>query len=324
MSLRSLHPNHVWQIDASRCVLFYLMRASKGDNGLRIMDHTDFYKNKPANVIKVINESLWRYVVTDHTSGWNYSTYVTGGENATNLVDVLIDAMHRREGEAMFGVPLMVMLDPGSANTSAIFKNLCKALRIHVQINKPKNPRAKGQVEKGQDITERDFESTLRLLPADKVDSLEKINALVARWRRYFNGTRIHTRTGRTRDSAWLHITPEQLVTPPAAELLRSLALSAPESRVVSTHLRISYRGSDYDVSSVPGVCVGEAAGLREPLGPGHRPGRHERRRGPRGLPGRAARHLRPIRNGRRCARDRGAMPVTPTRPRRPTPRLWN
>ena len=112
MSLRSLHPNHVWQIDASRCVLFYLPRASKGDSGLRIMDHTDFYKNKPANVIKVINESLWRYVVTDHTSGWNYSTYVTGGENATNLVDVLIDAMHRREGEAMFGVPLMVMLDP--------------------------------------------------------------------------------------------------------------------------------------------------------------------------------------------------------------------
>ena len=111
MSLRSLHPNHVWQIDASRCVLFYLPRASKGDSGLRIMDHTDFYKNKPANVIKVINESLWRYVVTDHTSGWNYSTYVTGGENATNLVDVLIDAMHRREGEAMFGVPLMVMLD---------------------------------------------------------------------------------------------------------------------------------------------------------------------------------------------------------------------
>ena len=212
MSLRSLHPNHVWQIDASRCVLFYLPRASKGDSGLRIMDHTDFYKNKPANVIKVINESLWRYVVTDHTSGWNYSTYVTGGENATNLVDVLIDAMHRREGEAMFGVPLMVMLDPGSANTSAIFKT-CKALRIHVQINKPKNPRAKGQVEKGQDITERDFESTLRLLPSDKVDSLEKINALVARWRRYFNGTRIHTRTGRTRDSAWLHITPEQLVT---------------------------------------------------------------------------------------------------------------
>ena len=119
-------------------------------------------------------------------------------------------------------------------------------------------PAREGPGRKGQDITERDFESTLRLLPSDKVDSLEKINALVARWRRYFNGTRIHTRTGRTRDSAWLHITPEQLVTPPAAELLRSLALSAPESRVVSTHLRVSYHGSDYDVSSVPGVCVGE------------------------------------------------------------------
>ena len=27
---------------------------------------------------------------------------------------------------------------------------------------------------------------------------------------------------------------------------------------MVSTHLRVSYHGSDYDVSSVPGVCVGE------------------------------------------------------------------
>ena len=270
MSLRSLHPNHVWQIDASRCVLFYLPRASKGDSGLRIMDHTDFYKNKPANVIKVINESLWRYVVTDHTSGWNYSTYVTGGENATNLVDVLIDAMHRREGEAMFGVPLMVMLDrdqPTPARSSKPVQGVADP-RPDQQAEEPAR---EGPGRKGQDITERDFESTLRLLPSDKVDSLEKINALVARWRRYFNGTRIHTRTGRTRDSAWLHITPEQLVTPPAAELLRSLALSAPESRVVSTHLRVSYHGSDYDVSSVPGVCVGEKLlvcenpGLRTP-----------------------------------------------------------
>lgn len=258
MSLRSLHPNHVWQVDASRCVLFYLPRSSAKDNGLRFMDHKEFYKNKPANVIRVINESLWRYVVTDHTSGWLYASYVTGGENAANLVDVMIDAMHRRDGEAMHGVPTMVMLDPGSANTSAIFKNLCKALRVHVQINEPGNPRAKGQVEKAQDITERDFESTLRLLHSDAVDSLEKINALAARWRRYFNGTRVHTRTRRTRDSAWLHITPEQLVIPPAADLLRSLALSAPESRVVSSHLRVSYRGADYNVATVPGVCVGE------------------------------------------------------------------
>ncbi len=57
MSLRSLlHPNHIWQIDASRCVLFYLPRASRGDNGLRIMDYTDFYQNKPAYIINVINE----------------------------------------------------------------------------------------------------------------------------------------------------------------------------------------------------------------------------------------------------------------------------
>ena len=270
MSLRSLHPNHVWQIDASRCVLFYLPRASKGDSGLRIMDHTDFYKNKPANVIKVINESLWRYVVTDHTSGWNYSTYVTGGENATNLVDVLIDAMHRREGEAMFGVPLMVMLDPGSANTSAIFKT-CARRCGSTSRSTSRRTRARRARSKGPGHHRARF----RIHPAAAAVRQGRqpgedqcAGGTLAPVLQRHPDPHAH---GRTRDSAWLHITPEQLVTPPAAELLRSLALSAPESRVVSTHLRVSYHGSDYDVSSVPGVCVGEKLlvcenpGLRTP-----------------------------------------------------------
>lgn len=256
-SLRSLHPNHVWQIDASRCVLYYLPARGK-DNGLRIADETEFYKNKPANQIKAIQESLWRYAITDHSSGWIYVDYVTGGETGANLVDVFIRAMCQRPDDALYGVPVLAMLDPGSANTGALFRNLCQALRVRVQINEPGNPRAKGQVEKAQDIIERSFESTLKLLSPDKVDCLDKINTLAAKWRRWFNGTHVHSRHGRTRDAAWLHITPEQLVIPPAADVLRNLAVTEPESRVVSPTLQISYRGAAYDVSSVPGVNVKE------------------------------------------------------------------
>lgn len=42
--VRSLHPNHVWQVDASVCVIFYLPKG-----GMQVMDEKKFYKNKPHN-----------------------------------------------------------------------------------------------------------------------------------------------------------------------------------------------------------------------------------------------------------------------------------
>ena len=45
--LRSLHPNHVWQIDASLCVLYYLRAGTAKGNGLQVLDADKFYKNKP-------------------------------------------------------------------------------------------------------------------------------------------------------------------------------------------------------------------------------------------------------------------------------------
>ncbi|NYT80910.1 transposase family protein [Alcaligenaceae bacterium] len=257
MPLASLHPNHVWQIDASRCIMYYLPAAA-ADNGLRIMDEKAFYKNKPANLIKAMRESLWRYVVTDHCSGWLYATYVTGGETSPNLLDTLIGAMVQRPGHAMHGVPKMVMLDPGSANTSATFKSLCHALRIRVQINKPGNPRAKGSVEKAQDLVERDFEVLLKTLRPDECDTLEKINALCEKWVAYWNGTKIHSRHGMTRDAAWLRIAADQLVAAPPEDVMRLVAVSAPESRVVSPQLTVSFQGREYSVAAVPGVLVGE------------------------------------------------------------------
>ena len=127
-ALQSLHPNHVWEVDASQCVLFYLPRMGK-DTGLRLMNAEEFYKNKPKNLEKVVNDRVWRYVVSDHFSGCLFVWYVFGGENSENLCEAFIQATQLkadRLAEPFCGVPKMVMLDPGAANTGHGFKHLCQ------------------------------------------------------------------------------------------------------------------------------------------------------------------------------------------------------
>ncbi|QEY23531.1 DDE-type integrase/transposase/recombinase [Neisseria animalis] len=255
--MKSEHPNHCWQIDPSLCVLYYLPRQGK-DTGLRVMKEEEFYKNKPKNVVKIEQDRVWRYTGTDHASGAIVARYYFGGETSANLCDFFIYMMQAKEdiGKDPFrGVPRMVMLDPGSANTSAAFKNLCKSLDVHVQINKPGNPRAKGQVEKGNDIVETAFESGLRFT---EVADIDQLNAMAERWMRYYNGTQIHSRHGLTRYQAWNRIKAEQLVLPPPAEYCRELALSAPKEAKVSSDLEIRFGGRYYSVKDIRGVLVGQ------------------------------------------------------------------
>ena len=255
--MRSEHPNHCWQIDPSLCVLYYLPRQGD-DTGLRMMRQEEFYKNKPRNVVKIENDRVWRYTGTDHTSGAVMARYYFGGETSANLCDFFIYMMSTKADvhkDPLRGVPRMVMLDPGSANTSAAFKNLCKALDVHVQINKPGNPRAKGQVEKGNDIVETAFESGLRFIAVVDID---KLNALAERWMRYYNGTQIHSRHGMTRYQAWNRIKAEQLVLPPPAEYCRELALSAAKEAKVTPDLEIRFGGGYYSVKEIKGVLVGQ------------------------------------------------------------------
>jgi hypothetical protein len=252
IALASKHPNHVWQVDASISAQFYL-----ANDGLRALDPKLHYAGKPDNLEKIKRQRLWRYVITDHTSGTLYVEYVLGAESAENLCNVLINAMQKRQQEDPFhGVPMALMTDPGAAMTSSIFVNLCDALDINLIINKVGNARAKGQVEQAHNIVECNFESGLKLQPAT---SLAQINDQVWRWMRFFNATSRHTRTQQTRYSTWLRIQPEQLRLSPPVSVCRELANTKPEERVVNTMLRVSFRGSEYDVRNVPGTIVGES-----------------------------------------------------------------
>jgi hypothetical protein len=250
VELRSAHPNHVWQIDASISTQFYL-----DDKGTQAMSKAEFYDGKPSNLKRIERQRLWRYVITDHTSGVIYLQYVLGAESAENLIDVLVCAMHKRgEMDPFHGVPLMIMTDPGAAMTSAPFRNLCRALSIELIINKVGNARAKGQVEQAHNIVEREFESGLRL--QEKVRTLHQINDLAGRWMRLHNATAIHTRHHRTRYGMWLTISAQQLRLAPGIEICRELSIAAPELRKVNGKLRVSFRGGEFDVASVPGVEV--------------------------------------------------------------------
>ncbi|MQY50768.1 DDE-type integrase/transposase/recombinase [Rhodocyclus gracilis] len=257
--LASLHPNHVWQIDASLCVLYYLKPgagARARESGLQVMEADKFYKNKPKNLARIAANRVWSYELTDHTSDWIYAEYVMGAESGDNLCSVLINAMQERGGQdLMHGVPKILMLDPGSANTAAMTKNLCKSLGIRLMPHAPGNARATGQVENARNIIERKFEARLKFEP---VANLDELNERARQWRMAFNATAIHRRHGRSRSAVWMTITAAQLEKAPPVEVCRELAVAAPEPRTVTPLLRVQFAGREWDVSTVPQVMVGE------------------------------------------------------------------
>lgn len=97
VQLKSDHTNHIWQLDASLCVLYYLKNPDKRgatyDTGLRMMREVKFNPNKPKNLDRIVNDRVWSFELTDHTSGWIYAEYRFGGETTKNFTDVLINAM---------------------------------------------------------------------------------------------------------------------------------------------------------------------------------------------------------------------------------------
>jgi hypothetical protein len=256
VTLRSLHPNHVWQVDSSTCVLYY-MRSGH----LAAMDHDEFYKNKPQNLARVASDLCTRYAVADHTSGAFKLRYALGGESAQNLVDFWLYAVTKQESSPMHGVPKMVMLDPGAANKGHLFKNLNRHLQCEVIINEVGNARAKGSVEKTHDIIERHFEGRFRFMSPGEL-TLDNINVYAEEWAASHCSRVKHTRHGEPRFSVWMRVTTEQLRVPSSIEVLRELVTTEPETRRVDNAKCISFAvkghgSSTYDVSLVPGVVVG-------------------------------------------------------------------
>ncbi|ENX58180.1 MULTISPECIES: integrase catalytic domain-containing protein [Acinetobacter] len=254
---RSLHPNHVWELDASTCILFYLPK----EGGVRDMHPSEFNKNKPENLKRIEKDMVTRYVITDHYSGNVYLEYVRGSESAQNLINIMLNAMQRRDNKnPMHGVPMIIYTDKGSAMTSGLFTNLLDRLDIQIIDHAKGNARAKGQVEKHQDIIECEFEGRIKYMK-DKITTLSQLNAFASKWTAHFNETSVHSRTGKTRNAVWQTIKPEKLRIAPPIELCKELVTTKPESKTVTGNLRVKhtingYGSYEYDVSHVWGVHV--------------------------------------------------------------------
>ena len=182
ITLRSLHPNHLHQIDPSLCLIYYTPK------GQAIMRDEEFYKNKPASMDKV-RLKVWRYVRYDHASGTiDVRYFEAAGENQQSLFEFLLYTWSQQPGRVSHGVPRMLLWDKGSANTSFAIRNLLDALGVEHETHAAGHSWGKGGVEQGNNLVETHFESRLRFEP---VETVEQLNASAARWVRDFNANAI-------------------------------------------------------------------------------------------------------------------------------------
>lgn len=256
ITLRSLHPNHLHQIDPSLCLIYYTPK------GQAIMRDEEFYKNKPASMDKV-RLKVWRYVRYDHASGTiDVRYFEAAGENQHSLFEFLLYTWGQQSGRMSHGVHKMLLWDKGSANTSFAIKNLLDALGVDHETHATGHSWGKGGVEQGNNLVETHFESRLRFEP---VESVEQLNASAARWVRDFNANAIEKVDCRlvrasgqpmVRDDLWQLIMrhPGALVQMPAREVCQWFMAGQELTRVVrNLHITFAHpelgRKASYDLT---------------------------------------------------------------------------
>ena len=248
------HVNAVWQVDASVCVLY---RAPGGD--LRLIEEGGIhYKNKPHNLVPVLDKLLTRFVAVEHASGCIAARFYVGGETTANLLDFLMWSFTQRNGAGgepmpFHGVPFMLYSDQGGMFKSGPVRSFLSAMDVRQRWHAPGNSRATGSAEVAQNIFERGFESRLRFIDRARLD-VPTLNALAETWMHAFNGSKKHSRHGMTRYAAWSTISSEHLRVAPSMSIMSSLPTSLAQARTVSTDMQVSYEGTPYDVRYVPGV----------------------------------------------------------------------
>ncbi|MBZ0250886.1 MAG: integrase [Burkholderiales bacterium] len=271
VEMRSLHPNHVHQVDASLCLVYYL-------NGEQHVIRDDqLYKNKLAGLAKA-KFKVYRWVLVDHCSHVIVPWYTeAAGEDQFSLAEFLLFAWGRQEGRPFHGVPQLMIWDKGAANQSHAVKGLLRALEVQEIAHATGNSRAKGSVEVAQNIVETQFESRLRFEP---VESVAELNAAATAWANAYNANQIpgqDTRLDRgplhlSRYDLWLRIREEQLRLLPDAELCRALLAGREETRRVHDGLQIQFRhpaavsSLRYDVRGCAGISVGDVVTVQPML----------------------------------------------------------
>lgn len=240
---RAKHVNQVMQVDPSLCVIYYMGGKQ------RMMRDEEFYKNKLENYAKV-QLKVWRYVRWEQaSSSIDVRYFEAAGENQESLFEFLHYTMSKQPDRLSFGVPVMLEMDKGSANTSHGILNWMEAMGVEVITHAAGHSWAKGGVENANWLIETHFESRLKFEP---VESVAQLNASASAWVRDFNANAIphvECRVKRAsgdflvRDELWQLIlrTPEYLVEVPAIEVCKYFLHGKQDTRQVKSNYFISF-----------------------------------------------------------------------------------
>lgn len=241
--MRSLHPNHVWQIDPSLCLMYYSPQKRQ-----TIIEDHKIHKNKPEFIEKMKSVRLWRYACTDHFSGYTYVYYYQqDGENQQTNWDFFLRCAMQKKDTPFHGVPKIILWDKGSANISRAMTSALEALGVQALTHKEGAPQAKGSVENGNRRTEMAFESRLLYEPLQSVAELNRIAeaffiAYNANYIPHYESKM--KREGRlfVREQLWLQIKENELRILPDISLCRRLLANPFEERIVDDGRCISLR----------------------------------------------------------------------------------
>lgn len=253
-NLASDHPNQIWQVDPSYCVIY---RMPSGAVGVTNADDELIYKNKLEN-LDVLNKrnKVWRYVQWDHySSAFFFMYFETPGESTEVLLEFLIEATRRKPGFLMHGWPDLLLWDKGSANKAAAVRNVLGQLGVRHRTHKARNARAKGGVENCNDLIECGFESCLSF---SQMPTVEELNRRAFEWQIDQNSLEICSRHGHARYGVWQTIREHQLRLSPPAEEVRLAANKAPEERQVNGDLTVSFDGSRWNVEHIKVLSAGD------------------------------------------------------------------
>ena len=255
-SLRTEHPNQMWEADASVCTLWYLPQTRT--HVIERVKKQTHYKNKPENLKAIEKCRVIRYVMTDHTSGLVRVRYYPGAECGEHYVSFFAWLMAPKSDptrDPFHGVPEHIMLDPGAGN-SAVVRRFLNRIGVNKITNRPHAPWVKGQVEQANNLWESTFEAGL-IHRQHEIRGFDDLNALAETYQLWLNASKEHSRHGMTRMDAWLHIRPEQLRAVHSETSLLAVAQADNATPTVDSQLCVRYLGERYSVRHVPGVTVG-------------------------------------------------------------------
>jgi hypothetical protein len=263
-NMRTEYPNQVHFADPSVCLIYFAPGGKQ-----KIIGDDELYKNKNFLEGKM---KCWRYVLTDHYSGCLCIRYYAAmGETAANMYDFLLYAWGQKNSNVnvFHGIPELLIWDCGTANIARATTNALKAFGVKTLPHLPGNPRAKGQVENGNNLVETQFESRLRFEP---VNSIEELNDAAGRFYSAYNANLINgldTRLRRggviigSRANLWQRIPVEKLRELPDEETCRQVFANGIQTRKVAGDLTVSIvhpragRSLRYSVRDLPGILVG-------------------------------------------------------------------